>query len=86
MKKVRICFEIEDMALDIETNEPRPAGVCLELGEVSDEQFAAVNYWDAVAQIDVKALLDKVWPLPVDPAKCRFLSPEEYDEKYGDDE
>lgn len=78
MYKVRACFEIAGMAID-ENGRPAPAGLQICLGESVKEW----PYEDLTAHVDI----DKVAALVhVDPAAITIITPEEYDERYGDKE
>ena len=41
MKQLRICFEVQGMAVD-EHGNPAPAGMQFAVGEVTDEKYAAI--------------------------------------------
>ena len=84
MKKLRICLEIQGLA-ENENGEPRPAGLCIELGEVPDEGFKE-KYARLMKSISVEDVLRFThFDEQFTAADCRFITPEEYDEKYGDE-
>lgn len=78
MYKVRACFEIAGMAAD-ENGNPKPAGLQICLGESVKEW----PYEDLITHVDI----DKVAALVnADPAAITIITPQEYDERYGDEE
>ena len=86
MKKYRICCEIEGLAED-ENGNPCPGGLCLTLGEDTDPEATPEEYAELVDRISIEgvlkaAMLDGLYT----PADCRLISPEEYDQKYGEGE
>lgn len=84
MKKLRICLEIQGLA-ENENGEPRPAGLCIELGEVPDEGFKE-KYAQLMKSISVEDVLRFIhFDEQFTASDCRFITPEEYDEKYGDE-
>lgn len=84
MKKLMICLEIQGLA-ENENGEPRPAGLCIELGEVPDEGFQE-KYVQLMKSISVEDVLRFThFDEQFTAADCRFITPEEYDEKYGDE-
>lgn len=78
MYKVRACFEIAGMAAD-EHGNPKPAGLQICLGESVKEW----PYEDMIAHVDINKVADMVH---VDPAAITIITPQEYDERYGDKE
>lgn len=86
MKKLRIFLEIQGLASG-KDGEPCPGGLCVTIGEESAEEIAGEDYRKLMEQIDVAGIL-KVACLDgiFSPEVCRLLTPEEYDEKYGEDE
>ena len=78
MYKVRACFEIAGMAAD-ENGNPAPAGLQITLGESVKEW----PYEDLIANIDIEKVAATVH---VDPSRLTIITPEEYDERYGDKE
>lgn len=85
MKKLRICIEIQGLAED-ENGNPCSAGLCMTLGEVPEECFAekynAFMRGIKIGEVLKIACLDGV----ISEDRCRIITPEEYDEKYGDEE
>jgi len=79
MYKVRACFEIADMAAD-ENGNPAPAGLQIFLGE-------SVHEWPYEDLIKHVVNLDLVAEMVhVDPSRLTIITPQEYDERYGDKE
>ncbi len=80
---VRICFEIDGLAID-ENGYPAPAGLCMAL-DVGDNAKLP-DYQDLVASIRKEGLL-RMTGLDglVEPDDLVFITPEEYDQEYGDD-
>lgn len=85
MAMLRICLEIQGLARDADGN-ACPAGLSVSLGEIPDDAVgdATKRLMDSV---DIAALL-RATPLGgfVKPSDCRVITPEEFDEKYGDDD
>lgn len=81
MYKVRVCFEIAASAglAQDEQNLPRPAGGQITIGE-SIEEFP---YEKLKEYVNIDSLADA---LNVDPEEITIITPEEYDERYGDAE
>lgn len=80
--KLRICFEIDGLAED-EDGSPAPAGLAMTLGETKEQ----VDYWEFVQNISIEGVLKSVClDGIVKPEDVRIIAPEEYDEKYRDDE
>lgn len=85
MKKMRICFEVKNLARD-ENGNPAPAGMSFSFGEISDETFAKLDYEEMAKSVDLKKILAICWPDgTVSPKDCRIITPEEYDAEYGGD-
>lgn len=78
MYKVRACFEIAGMAAD-EHGNPKPAGLQIMLGESVKE----IPYDELIKCADIEALSVM---FHVDPAAITIITPQEYDERYGDKE
>ena len=78
MYKVRACFEIAGMAVD-EHGNPAPAGLQIVLGESPKEwpyeDLMKDHPTDAMARL-----------LNVKPEDITIITPQEYDERYGDKE
>lgn len=77
---LRICFEIYGLAED-EHGDPASAGLAITLGETNKD----VDYQEFVQKISIDSVL-KLVSLDniVKPEDVRIITPEEYDEKYGD--
>lgn len=78
MYKVRACFEVAGMATD-ENGNPAPAGLQIQLGEALNEW----PYEDLIARLDLNKVAAAIH---VDPAAITVITPQEYDERYGDEE
>ena len=78
MYKVRACFEVAGMAAD-ENGNPAPAGLQVCLGESVKEW----PYEELIAHVDINKVAALV---NVDPAAVTIITPQEYDERYGDPE
>lgn len=78
--KLRIFFEINGLAED-EHGDPAPAGLAMTLGETEKQ----IDYQEFVQNISINSVL-KLACLnnTVNPEDVRIITPEEYDEKYGD--
>lgn len=82
MYKVRVCFEIDGIAEDEQGN-PCPAGLQITIGESEKE----IPYEELIADIDIPAMLRGVGlGSIVKTEDVRVITPEEYDERYGDEE
>lgn len=87
-KDVNLYIEVQDMAEDEQGN-PCPAGVkvCIAKNVTMDAYTVLTAKLEAVAATDEKALmhilgLDNM----LDTDKLRFITHEEYEQEYGDDE
>lgn len=85
MKELRICFEIEGLAVD-KYGEPCAGGVDITLGEVPEDKFQE-RYNRLIKSLEIEqvlrlACMDSMF----DETDCRIISPEEYDRLYGDEE
>lgn len=78
MYKVRCCFEIANMAVD-EKGQPAPAGLQIVLGESVKEW----PYEDLMKDHPTDALARL---MNVNPEDITIITPQEYDERYGDKE
>lgn len=78
MYKVRACFEIAGMAAD-ENGNPAPAGLQITLGESIKE----IPYEELIKSADLEAIAVMFHAKPED---ITIITPQEYDERYGDDE
>lgn len=82
MAKVRICFEIDGLAED-EHGNPCPTGAQITLGETEKN----IDYHTMTRDLNIPNCL-KLMCLDtiVKPEAVRIITPEEYDERYGDEE
>ena len=79
--KLRICFEVDGLGVDGKGN-PVPAGLAMTLGETEKQ----VDYQEFAQNISIEGVLKSVClDGIVKPEDVRVITPEEYDEKYGDD-
>lgn len=78
MEKVKIYFEIRNGGVDDKGN-PVPAGAVITLGETAED----IDYDAWAADINMSAVADF---LKVKPGDLRIITPEEYKEKYEDEE
>lgn len=76
MFKVRVCLEIAGMAVD-EKGNPAPAGAQIVLGESVKEW----PYEDLVKYVNLDTVAHT---FHVKPEDITILTPQEYDERYGD--
>ena len=82
MKKVRICLEIDGLAED-ELGNDCPAGVQIELGETDQD----IDYHELTEELNIPGILKMMCLADrVSPDDVRVITPEEYDERYGDEE
>lgn len=80
MARLRICFEIDGLAED-KNGQPCPAGLQMDLGECSKE----VPYAELTKIVNIREVL-KACCLGFMPLSAvRIITPEEYDQKYGED-
>lgn len=80
--RVRVCCIIHGVAFDDDGN-PATAGLALDFGESDSE----ILYEDLIKNIDVDALLKNACLNDlVKPEDVEFISPEEYDREFGNDE
>ena len=81
MPDLRVCFEVDGLAQD-ENSNPCPAGLEITLigskSTVPYEQLASSINLDAVLRYFCLSEL-------IGPENIRVITPEEYDEKYGDE-
>ncbi len=86
MAMLRVCLEIQGLARDAEGN-ACPGGLCISLGEILDDEANAEMTKKLMERADIAAIL-RATPLEglVKPSDCRVITPEEFDEKYGDDD
>lgn len=78
MCKVRVCFEVANMAID-ENGSPAPAGLQICLGDSLKEW----PYEDLITHVDISKVAAMVHR---DPRDITVITPQEYDERYGDKE
>lgn len=78
MHKANIYFEIAGMAQDEQGN-PNPVGVKVSIGESLEE----IPYDTLTHNLNVGAIAKT---LDVQPEDVAIITPEEYDERYGDKE
>ena len=81
MSKLKICFEVHGMAQDDKGN-PVPCGMSIDFGEIEKD----VEYAEVTKNINIKGLL-KYCHLDgiIKPEDVSIIPPEEYAERYGDD-
>lgn len=80
--KLRICFEVDGLGEDEEGN-PVPTGLAMTLGETEKQ----IDYQEFAKNISIEGVLKSIClDGIVKPEDVRIITPEEYDEKYGDDE
>lgn len=85
MKKVRICFEVQGLAVE-EDGAPAPAGMEFTMGEVPDDQYeTAMNSVRAVKALDILRYLglDSLASVHTE-SDFKLMTPEDYDKLYGD--
>lgn len=87
MKKIRVCLEIQNAAVDEDGN-PAPAGIQITIGEVPDNKYEKLDYKKLAAGLNKKKLLEMLSFLPGAHSEedLRIITPEEYDAEYGDEE
>ena len=84
MYKLRICLEVNGIAED-EHGNPCPAGICLEMEYTGEKTISPEKYKENMNRVSISAVL-KAASLDniVKPENCRLITPEEYDERYGE--
>lgn len=87
-QEIALCLEIDDMATD-ENGNPGPAGMKLSFGTRTAE--TAVSYDELTKDLSLENLtqiipLLNVYREKLGAGKIRIITPEEYNEKYGNDE
>lgn len=81
MGKLRICLEVQGIAEDKDGN-PCPAGIAITVGETEKE----IPYEKLAANLNIPEVLKLAWLDGVaTPDDVTIITPEQYDEKYGDD-
>lgn len=85
MYLLRICLEADGLAED-EHGNPCPVGICLEMEYTGEKTISPEKYKEGMNQVSIPAVL-KAASLDniVKPENCRLITPEEYDERYGED-
>lgn len=87
MKKIRVCFEVQGLAID-EHGNPAPAGMQFTIGEVPDEKYEAAM--ESVKAVKAMGILHYLgldsFASKYKESDFRLISPEEYDREYGDDQ
>ena len=84
MYLLRICLEADGLAED-EHGNPCPAGICLEMEYTGEKTISPEEYKKGMNQISIPAVLkaaclDNI----IKPESCRLITPEEYDQRYGE--
>ena len=80
MAKLRVCFEVNGFAED-ENGNPCPAGLQMTIGDAKKE----VEYGELTRNIDIEKVIDYAGLSGiVKPEDVRIITPEEYDERFGD--
>lgn len=76
---VRVCFEVNGIATD-ENGKPCPTGMQISMEKTEQD----INYAEFTKGVDISAVL-KFFGMAgiVNPEDVRFITPVEYDEKYG---
>lgn len=80
MNRLRVCFEVDGIAVD-EHGEPCPAGLQIDFGETSK----TIPYEELTKNINIPELLKVAGLSFISASDVRVITPEEYDEKYGED-
>lgn len=84
MYKLRICLEVNGLAED-EHGNPRPVGVCLEMEYPGEQAITKEKYKELMNQLSISGILKATFlDSIVSPENCRLITPEEYDERYGE--
>lgn len=88
MKDLKICYEVQGLAIDDEGN-PVPAGLCLTLEGLTDENYDRAVKW--ISEADPTEVLPGFFGMDTllkahRPEDFRLISEEEYEEKYGEDD
>ena len=82
MNKVRICLEINGLGEDEQGN-PCPAGAQITLGETE----LNIDYHELTKDLNIPGILKMMFlDAKFRPDDVRVITPEEYDERYGDEE
>lgn len=84
MHLLRICLEAYGIAEDEQGN-PRPAGICLEIEYTGGEAISPERYKEIMDRVSIPEVLEAAsLDSFVSPEDCRMITPEEYDERYGE--
>ena len=84
MYKLRICLEVNGLAED-EHGNPHPAGICLEMEYPGEQAITKEKYKELMNQVPISGILKVAYlDSVVSPENCRIITPEEYDERYGE--
>lgn len=82
MSKVIIYLEIDGLGEDEQGN-PCPAGVKINLGETKQN----IDYHELTKDLNIPGILKMMFlDASFRPDDVRVITPEEYDERYGDEE
>lgn len=81
MARVRICFEIDGLGVD-EHGEACPAGLQMDLGESG----LVIPYEELTKGVDIPAVLKFIHMDHLPVSAVRIITPEEYDQKYGEED
>lgn len=81
MAKVRICFRVQDAAVD-KNGKPVPAGLYVDIGE-SDKE---IDYNELTKGLNRREFLDAIGMQFIQEDKVKIITPEEYDREYGSTE
>ena len=79
--RLRVCLEVDGIGMD-ENGKPCATGLQLDFGETTKE----VPYEDLVKNLNVFEVLKVAGLGFVSASDVRIITPEEYDEKYGEDD
>lgn len=81
MNELRICFEVQGLAVD-ENGKPCPAGMQISLGKTDKP----VDYAELTKNINIPGILKMAAlnELGVRSEDVKIITPAEYDTKYGD--
>ena len=80
MSRLRVCFEIDGIAED-EFGKPCPTGLQIDFGEATKD----ISYDELTKNIDIQEFLELACLSHISTSDVRIITPEEYDEKYGED-
>lgn len=85
MYLLRICLEADGLAED-EHGNPCPAGICLEMEYPGEQAITKEKYKELMNQLSISGILKATFlDSIVSPENCRLITPDEYDERYGED-